>query len=224
MTLDIEVVRHPRARRARLAVDAATGRGRLTLPPRAALRPALAWAQGQGAWIVAQRARLPVAVPFAPGAVLPFEDGTLRLAWEAGASRVPVEEDARLVVGGPLEALSRRVEAWLRARALDRLSVDTADYAARAGVSVSRVAVGDPRGRWGSCAASGAIRYSWRLICAPVAVRRQVAAHEVAHRVHMHHGPDFHALVASLYGADPAPARQWLREHGAALHRVGKNG
>lgn len=224
MTHTIEVVRHPRARRAKLAVDAVTGRARLTLPPRAALRPALAWAQGQGAWIAAQRARLPVALPFVAGAVLPLEDGTLTLAWCADASRVPVEEGGRLLVSGPEGALPRRVEAWLRARALARLSADTAEYAARAGVTVARVAVGDPRGRWGSCAGSGAIRYSWRLICAPVPVRRQVAAHEVAHRIHMHHGPDFHALVAELYGADPTPARQWLREHGAALHRIGKDG
>ncbi|MBR7518504.1 DUF45 domain-containing protein, partial [Mycobacterium tuberculosis] len=81
----------------------------------------------------------------------------------------------------------RRVEAWLRREALRLLSADTADYAARAGVTVARVAVGDPRGRWGSCAASGAIRYSWRLALAPAAVRRATAAHEVAHRLHMNH-------------------------------------
>jgi len=224
VTPDIEVVRHPLARRAKLAVDAASGRARLTLPPRALLRPALAWAQGQGAWIAAQRARLPVARPLADGAAIPVEDGVLTIAWTPDARRAPVEEGERLLVGGPVEAVPRRVEAWLRARALLRLSEDTAVYAARAGVTVVRVAIADPRGRWGSCAASGAIRYSWRLICAPIAVRRQVAAHEVAHRVHMHHGPAFHALVAELYGMDPTPARAWLREHGAALHRIGMNG
>ena len=222
MTPDIEVVRHPRARRAKLAVDAASGRARLTLPPRAPLRPALAWAEGQGAWIAAQRARLPAARPLVDGATIPVEDGVLTIAWAPEARRAPVAEGGRLLVGGPIEAVPRRVETWLRARALLRLSEDTAVYAARAGVTVARVAVGDPRGRWGSCAASGAIRYSWRLICAPVAVRHQVVAHEVAHRVHMHHGPVFHALVAELYEADPAPPRAWLREHGAALHRIGK--
>ncbi|WP_174298835.1 M48 family metallopeptidase, partial [Sphingomonas bacterium] len=95
-------------------------------------------------------------------------------------------------------------------------------YAALAGVAVGRVAIGDPRGRWGSCSAAGAVRYSWRLVCAPAPVRRQVAAHEVAHRVHMNHGPAFHALVERLYGADPEPARSWLREHGATLHWLGR--
>src|SRR3546814_3895389 len=63
--------------------------------------------------------------------------------------------------------------------ALPILSEETAFYAGRAGVIVSQVTVGDPRGRWGSCAASGAIRYSWRLILAPDHVRRATVAHEV---------------------------------------------
>jgi predicted metal-dependent hydrolase len=38
----------------------------------------------------------------------------------------------------------------------------------------------------------------------------------------MNHGPAFHALVAELFGADPAPAREWLRREGAGLHRFGR--
>ena len=63
--------------------------------------------------------------------------------------------------------------------------------------------------------------YSWRLILAPDYVRRATVAHEVAHRVHLNHGPEFHAFVAELLGADPKPARAWLKREGAALHRIG---
>jgi predicted metal-dependent hydrolase len=91
-----------------------------------------------------------------------------------------------------------------------------------AGVKASRIGIGDPVSRWGSCSASGAIRYSWRLILAPEAVRRATVAHEVAHLVHLNHGPEFHALVEQLYGADPRPARRWLKREGAALHRIGR--
>ena len=104
-----------------------------------------------------------------------------------------------------------------------QLASDTAHYAAKAGVSVTKVAIGDARGRWGSCAVDGVIRYSWRLILAPGWVRRATVAHEVAHRVHMNHGPAFHALVAQLYEGDPTPARAWLRAHGAGLHWVGRS-
>ncbi|MGP1282805.1 MAG: YgjP-like metallopeptidase domain-containing protein, partial [Parasphingopyxis sp.] len=67
------------------------------------------------------------------------------------------------------------------------------------------------------------IRYSWRLVMAPPDVLGATAAHEVAHRVHMHHGPEFHALVAEIFGRDPSAERAWLREHGAALYWVGSS-
>ena len=110
----------------------------------------------------------------------------------------------------------------MRGLALDLLARETAEFAARAGVGVSRVAVGDPQRRWGSCASSGVIRYSWRLVLAPRAVREATVAHEVAHRLHMDHSPAFHAAVARLLGDDPMPARAWLRAHGAGLHWVGR--
>lgn len=226
MTGDLEVVRHARARRMRLSVDPASGRVRLTIPPRASLKQAMAWANEHRGWIDTQRARLPEGRPFAPGAVIPIEGEEVAIDWAPERSRTIrlVEGDARLTCGGPLEGLPRRIETWLKRRALAVLTEETAEFAARAGVTVSRVAIGDPRGRWGSCASTGTIRYSWRLICAPPHVRRSTVAHEVAHRLHMDHSPAFHAAYRTLLGSDPAPARAWLRRHGAALHWVGRGG
>lgn len=220
---DIDVVRHARARRMRLAIDSRSGRVRLTLPPRAPLRQGLAWAEEQRGWIAAQRAKLPVARPFAPGALVPLGDAMVEIVWPAPGGRTVRREGSALLCGGPREGLERRVERWLRAEALRVLSAETGEFAARAGVQVTGVAVGDPRARWGSCAASGAIRYSWRLILAPAFVRRATVAHEVAHRVHMNHGRAFHAFNRQLLEADPGPARAWLRTHGAALHWVGRS-
>ena len=220
---ELEVVRHPRARSLRLSLDPVTGRARLTLPKRAALGPALAWAEGKAGWLAAQRAALPEARPFVPGAVLPVADEDLTVAWTEGSRRTVRREAGRLSLEGPLETVPRRVEAWLRREAIELLSQETAEVATIAGVIVAKVAVGDAKGRWGSCASSGVIRYSWRLLLAPGFVRRATVAHEVAHRVHMHHGPAFHALAADLLGADPAPARDWLRRHGAALHWFGRS-
>ena len=222
MTDEIEVVRHPRARRAKLSLDPASGRTRLVIPPRASARAALAWAATQGEWLARQRAALPQGRPFTHGATLPFDDSTLVIAWDEAAARRVTRSDDRLILGGPIETVGRRVEAWLKRESLRLLSEDTAHYAALAGVKVVKVAIGDARGRWGSCASSGTIRYNWRLALAPRAVRRATAAHEVAHRIHMNHSPAFHALVATLYGGDPAPERGWLRRHGAGLHWYGR--
>ena len=222
MTPDIEVVRHARARRMRLAVDPRDGKVRLTLPPRASLKKGLAWAEAQRAWIAAQQARLPGSLPLIPGARFPFAGRDIAIMHDLSATRTPRLDNDLLVCGGPREGLERRVERWLRAEALRVLSAETAEYAERAGVSVTRVSIGDPRGRWGSCASSGAIRYSWRLILAPDHVRRATVAHEVAHRIHMNHSPAFHRLVETLFETDPTPARHWLRRNGAALHWVGR--
>lgn len=218
-----EVVRHPRARRTRLTVDPVTGRARLTLPRRASLPRALEWAREHHAWIERQRAAIPAPRPFVPGAKVPFDGTELTIACRPDAARGARREGDVLVVGGPAAGLERRVLAWLRAEALRLLEDDTAFYAARAGVEVTGVAIGDPKKRWGSCAAHGAIRYSWRLVMAPADVRRATAAHEVAHRVHMHHGPAFHALVAQLFGREPTVERAWLRAHGASLHWLGRS-
>ncbi len=154
--------------------------------------------------------------------MLPIEGEPHQVHWRADGPRVPHVAAGLIDIGGTPDTIEQRLLRWLKRRARDVLSADTAEYAARAGVSVAGVAVGDPVSRWGSCSSSGTIRYSWRLLLAPPHVRRATVAHEVAHRVHMNHGPAFHALVAELFGADPAPARLWLRRNGAALHRIGR--
>lgn len=222
MSLGLEVVRNARARRARLSVDSATGRVRLVLPPRASLKAALAWAEAKAAWIAAQRARLPQPVPFAPGAGIPFGDGTLRIVWDEKAPRQVERVGDLLRCGGALDGLSRRVSTWLKREALRVLSAETAEFATRAGVVVTKVAIGDPKTRWGSCASSGTIRYSWRLILMPDFVRRSTVAHEVAHRLHMNHGAQFYRMVELLDECDPDMSRRWLRANGAALHWVGR--
>lgn len=217
---EVKLAVSARARVMRLRVDRRTGQVVLTVPRRVSRRKALDWASGHRDWIERQLALVEPAEPIAPGSLVPIEDRPHRVDWDPARPRVPRLEPGLILAGGPLDGLEARILRWLRRHALDLLGRETAEYAAKAGVSVSRVAVGDPVSRWGSCSSSGAIRYSWRLVLAPAFVRRATVAHEVAHRVHMNHGPDFHALVERLLGADPKPARLWLRRHGPALHRI----
>ncbi|MBV9929583.1 MAG: M48 family metallopeptidase [Alphaproteobacteria bacterium] len=212
----------PRARVMRLRVDRRTGDVVLTVPRRVSQRKALDWASGHRAWIEAQLASLGAGQPLVAGSEIPLFGLPHRVDWDPARPRTPRLEGQRVVAGGPAEGLEARLTRWLARTARALLEAETHEFAARAGVAVTRVAVGDPVSRWGSCAASGAIRYSWRLILAPDWVRRATVAHEVAHRVHMNHGPAFHALVADLLGADPKPARLWLRREGPRLHRVGR--
>ncbi len=207
----------------KLSVDNATGQVRLTLPPRASARDGLRWAEAQGEWIARALERRAAPVPFAPGATIPYLGEEIGLGWDSGFPRAPLLDDGQLIAGGPREGYERRIERWLRGQALAVMRAETADYAARAGVTVARVAIGDPKGRWGSCAATGVIRYSWRLILAPPAVRRATVAHEVAHRVHMNHSAAFHAVVRELYGREPTRERAWLRANAMRLHSYGRD-
>jgi predicted metal-dependent hydrolase len=211
----------PRARRLRLHVDPRTRSVTLTVPKRTSQRRALAWAAGHRAWVEAALAAIPETVPFAPGVLVPLYGEAHRLDWDPARPRRVERGEGRLVMGGPVEGLDRRLLRWLKAHALDLLGRETRALAVEAGVKVTGIGVGDPVSRWGSCSGTGAIRYSWRLILAPDFVRRATVAHEVAHLVHLNHGPDFHALVAELLGTDPKPARAWLKREGAALHRFG---
>ena len=218
----IDLVRHARARRMRLRYDPVRDRLRLTLPRRASQRDALAWAAGQADWIAAQRAARAPSIGFAPGAAIPYRGRSLVLDHDPAAARRVEPVGDTLRAGGPVETLPRRVEAWLRAEARRLLSDDVAHFAALAGVTVRSVAIGDARTRWGSCSSDGRLRFSWRLVCAPDAVRRYVAAHEVAHRLHLDHSPAFRAAEAMLVEGDAAALSKQLSALGPRLQRIGR--
>lgn len=221
--LPLVVQENARARRISIRLCAATRCVRLTLPPGASRVRAAAFLDEQRPWIRSQAAlRLPAPIPFAPGAVIPFQDGILKLA--TGTGRTATREGDRLLVPGTGELFAGRVRRWLQAEALRLLEPETRALAARLGMPVQSVGTGDYRSRWGSCAQgpNGArIAYSWRLVLAPTHVRRAVVAHEVAHLAQPDHGPDFWCLATELLGEPHAAARKWLRDHGPDLHGAG---
>jgi predicted metal-dependent hydrolase len=222
LPLPIEVRPMRNARRLRLRFDEASATLKLTCPWRTSRRSALAWALDQRDWIEAQLARSEPAEPFEPGATIPLEGQEVRLEWGVAARRTPVLGDGEIRCGGPHEGFARRIELFLKRRALEMMSREVAEYAAAAGVSARSVSVGDAGTRWGSCSSHGRIRLSWRLILAPPAVRRFVVAHEVAHLAHLDHGARFKALEARLYGPGLAEAKALLRRVGPRLRRFGR--
>ena len=216
-------VRHLKsARRLRLRFDEATGALKLTCPWRTSRKAALSWALDQRDWIDAQLARAEPGTQFAHGALIPIEGEMVRIAWDPHARRSPVLEGAELRAGGSESGLARRIEQFLKRRALETMSLEAAEYAAAAGAQIKAVSIGDAGSRWGSCSSQGRIRLSWRLILAPPEVRRYVVAHEVAHLVHLDHSAKFKALEARLYGPGLSEAKAALRRVGPRLKRIGR--
>jgi predicted metal-dependent hydrolase len=218
----IEIRPMKSAKRLRLRFDEASGSLRLTCPARMSRRAALAWALDQRDWIEAQLSRASPAEPFDAGAIIPLDGQDVRIVWDRAAPRTPEIRAGELRVGGPEAGIERRLELFLKRRALERMSDDVAEYAAAAEVAPSGVSVGDAGSRWGSCSSAGRIRLSWRLIFAPPEVRRYVVAHEVAHLRHLDHGAHFKALEAKLYGPGLAEAKAMLRRIGPRLRRIGR--
>jgi len=208
--------RSARARRISLRVSSLDGRVTLTLPRGVAEAEALAFARQKEAWLRGHLDRRPDEIAVTHGASLPVEGVSLTIA--PGAGRAVKIADGLLLVPGPRGREGPALAGWLKARARDRLAAASDRHAAALGRSYTRLTLRDTRSRWGSCSAEGGLNYSWRLILAPPEILDYVAAHEVAHLAEMNHSPAFWTVVERLYG-DWRPARRWLHDHGAALHR-----
>ncbi len=123
-------------------------------------------------------------------------------------------------VGGEPEFVARRVRDFLIKESRDELARRAKTKASVIGKRVAAVTVRDTRSRWGSCASSGRLSFSWRLILTPEPVFDYVVAHEVAHLREMNHSARFWALVATLTPEVEVP-RAWLKANGARLLRFG---
>ncbi len=223
------VVRHnPRARRFIVRVDMTTGAVHVTTPNKRNVKGAIAFARDHADWIAEQRAQVVHGEPFCDGALIPVRGALHRIrhvSTKRGAVSVHKavgDNLPELHVCGDVSFLPRRVNDWLRQQAKSDLNERVLAHAQKLNVRPSRITVRDQSSRWGSCSSSRALSFSWRLILVPPAVLDYVAAHEVAHLVHMNHGPHFWQAVATLI-PDYRGAMRWLETEGPALHKYGNS-
>ena len=111
------------------------------------------------------------------------------------------------------------VRNWLMMRAIKLLAWRLARIARRLGRTPTRFALSNAQTQWGSCTRGGHIRLNWRLVQAPLPLIDYVAAHELAHLVHLDHSPAFWAQVAVLC-PDALARRAALRKMSVTLFRV----
>jgi predicted metal-dependent hydrolase len=221
--LPVAVRRHPRAKRLTMRLAPDGSEVRVTMPAWGRTREALEFAASRQDWLAHQLARVPQALPIAPGTTLPYRGAELVVDWQATAPRRAAMDGERLVLGGPQETLPQRLRRWLEAEALALMAQDLAFYAGRADVPLPDLRLSRAGRRWGSCSSAKAggtrcVRINWRLVMAPDHVRRSVVAHEVAHLTHFDHSPRFHALLADIFEHDVATADRWLKANGRQLY------
>ena len=91
-----------------------------------------------------------------------------------------------------------------------------AHYASALGVSYGRITIRCQKTRWGSCSSRGNLSFHCLLSQMPETVFDYVVVHELCHRKHMNHSPQFWGEVAAIL-PDYKASRDWLKAEGTAL-------
>lgn len=213
-TLELKLIRNPRARRYVLRV---TDNADIvvTVPRWGSISAARAFAEKHTDWIARERLRR-----MTDGAARVWTPG--REIWLRG-ERVAIAIDGPVARAGDIEAVMREgtdlkaaLQASMRAAARRELPPRLMSLAAGAGLHVTRVSVRNQRSRWGSCSSRGSIALNWRLLQMPAGVCDYVLWHELMHLRRGDHSPAFWKLVADVC-PDYEQARAWLRAHGPEL-------
>ena len=222
----LEVRRHPSARRLTLRVSRTRRAVIVTLPLQCDLDEAGTFLNRHIDWVRARLDSLPNHIPFEDQAAVPLR-GVPHLISFAGGARtriISIDRETRkhptILVPGPKDLAANRLTRWLLEQAKSDLEKSVAKHAELLSLKAKRIAIRDQTSRWGSCSTTGALSFSWRLILAPSFVLDYVAAHEVAHLKEMNHGPKFWALVKKIR-PEFEVAKQWLQVRGPDLHRYG---
>ena len=124
-----------------------------------------------------------------------------------------VREDA---AAGRAAPLSREDLAALARQAKEILPPLAEAYAARMGVTYSRITIRCQKTRWGSCSSTGNLNFNCLLMLSPPQVQTYVVVHELAHRKHMDHSPAFWAEVEAVL-PDYRDSVRWLKTNGGKL-------
>lgn len=115
--------------------------------------------------------------------------------------------------------LNKVWETFFKQEALEFFTFTCAQYATYIKIFPTDIKIRDFKSRWGSCAHTGVLSFSWRLAFAPLSVAQYVAAHEVAHLKVPNHSTTFWKLVEKLYPSY-IENRTWLKKRGSILFRI----
>ncbi len=225
------VIRRSKRRRKTIQITVdAEGRVVIAVPYRTTDKRAKAVILERAPWILKQLAKQesrPAPARFAHGETMPYLGRSLPLIVEEGDyEEADVRlEDWRFLVEAPSmlnadelrEDVRRAFVRWYWARAAERAHAGVDRWWPALGRGDKpRIIVGDQRSLWGSCAADGTLRFTWRLAMVRPSLMDYVIVHELAHLTVRNHSSDFWDLVRQVM-PDAIDRRRQLREAGRSL-------
>lgn len=86
-------------------------------------------------------------------------------------------------------------------------------YAPKIGVTYNRITIRCQRTRWGSCSSKGNLNFNCLLALFPLEVIDSVVVHELCHRKHMNHSPQFYAEIEKVF-PEYKKWHKWLSDNG----------
>jgi predicted metal-dependent hydrolase len=226
ISAQVQVRRHPGARRLTLRVSRTSRAVIVTIPVQCNLDEAGTFLNRHIDWVRERLDSLPDPVPFRDGVAMPLRGEPHKVVFTGNKQSRIVTVVAvaghrpEIRVPGCLDTAPRRLRNWLFEEARSDLAMRVGQHTRALQLKSKKIAVRDQTSRWGSCSSTGVLSFSWRLILAPPHILDYVAAHEVAHLAEMNHGPRFWAIVKKAYPEFQA-AKTWLLVFGLDLHRYG---
>jgi predicted metal-dependent hydrolase len=191
-------------------------------PLRASERSILEFVSNNIQWIDKTRARIKAVAPPPPKQYVSGE------CFEYLGKSYPLEivkdqQEGLLLEGGKFrlaesarENAETEFERWYRKRTRQILTERVECFAHQNGFQYKKIGITSARTRWGSCSATGALNFSWRLIRAPMEAVDYVVVHELVHTVIHNHSKMFWAAVEQSM-PDYRERRKWLKKNGHRL-------
>lgn len=224
--LEIQLRRNQRAKRYILRLPPGETTPVITVPARGTLKTAQDFADRHAGWLKQRLSARPDTVPFVEGQLIPIR-GVMhelrplgKLRGIAQQTRDPQTDEPLLLLPGETQSFPRKTTEFLKKQAKADLEHHVSTFARQLGRTYKTISLRDTKSRWGSCSAEGKLSFSWRLILAPPDILEYVAAHEVAHLMHMDHSPEFWQVCKQL-APHTDRTQHWLKQHGSQLHIYG---
>lgn len=152
----------------------------------------------------------------ASGEEFPYLGRRLMLAASDSVACVEAVGQTLAIPREKMRDAATELKRWYMLEASRVIAARVNHWMQRTGIYASSMGVTGARRRWGSCSASGALNFTWRLVMAPEDVIDYVVVHELSHIEHLNHSKAFWARVEEIM-PDYKIKLKWLRDNSALL-------